>query len=296
MPTLICPHCQTLQAVSEEVFQKNLGKKCRCRQCQKTFTIEAQATSPAAEPGGFGDFDFLNEDSPAPAAPPPAPAKPKAAAKPAAAAPLAPAAEPEGLGDFDFLNVDASAPAPAAPPPAPAKPKAAAKPAPSAPAPLVSAPVEELDFSGLMAGSGSVTVADLPDFASPAAPSPPVMEAPEFPSFDAVAPAPATAASAAPTARTPLNRLPQPDEYDEGDYVAKLPDRPALKTISGILRIIGWLHVAGIGLAVLLGLFAVTNAGSTPEKVAAFASIMLTTLILSASALFWFAYAELILL
>ncbi len=289
MPTLICPHCQTPQVVSDEVYQKNLGKKCRCRQCQKTFTIEAQAPPPAAEPGGFGDFDFLNVDSPAPA---PAPAKSKAAAKPAAAAPLPPAAEPEGLGDFDFLNVDAPAPAPAAPPPAPAKPKAAAKPAPSAPSPPAAAPAEELDFSGLMAGSGSVTVADLPDFASPAASLSPVEAAPEFPSFDDIAPA--TAQAAAPKAKDQLTRLTQPADDDEGDDVAPLPTRPALKTISNVLRIIGWLHLAFIGLAILLGLFAVVNAPVMEAKITAFMGIMLTTLMLSASALFWFAYAELI--
>ena len=290
MPTLICPHCQTPQVVSDEVYQKNLGKKCRCRQCQKTFTIEAQAPPPAAVPGGFGDFDFLNVDSPAPA---PAPAKSKAAAKPAAAAPLPPAAEPEGLGDFDFLNVDAPAPAPAAPPPAPAKPKAAAKSAPSAPSPPPAPPAEELDFSGLRAGSGSVTVADLPDFASPAAPSPAVAEIPEFPSFDDIAPA--TAQAAAPKAKAPLTRLTQPaDDDDERGDVARLPTRPALKTISNVLRIIGWLHLAFIGLAILLGLFAVVNAPAMEAKITAFMGIMLTTLMLSASALFWFAYAELI--
>ena len=246
MPTLICPHCQTPQAVSDEVYQKNLGKKCRCRQCQKTFLIEVQAPQPAAEPGGFGDFDFLNEDSPAPA--------------------------------------------PAAPPPAAAKTKAAAKPAPTAaPQP---APADELDFSGLMGGMGSVTVADLSDFASPESSLPPVAEAPEFPSFDDIAPAPAAPAKA----RAPLTRLPQPadDEDDEGGEVARLPDRPALKTISGVLRIIGWLHFVFIGLTILVGLVAVANAPRMEAKVTAVMGIMLTTLMLSASALFWFAYAELI--
>ena len=288
MPTLICPHCQTPQVVSDEVYQKNLGKKCRCRQCQKTFTIEAQAPPPAAVPGGFGDFDFLNVDSPAPA-----PAKSKAAAKPAAAAPLPPAAEPEGLGDFDFLNVDAPAPAPAAPPPAPAKPKAAAKSAPSAPSPPAAPPAEELDFSGLRAGSGSVTVADLPDFASPAAPSPAVAEIPEFPSFDDIAPA--TAQAAAPKAKAPLTRLPQPaDDDDEGGDVARLPDRAALKTMSSLLRLFGWAHFPFIGLAVLGGLYVINRAPNMEQRLSAFASIMLPILMLSASAAFWFAFAELI--
>ncbi len=206
--------------------------------------IEAQAPPPAAEPGGIGDFDFLNDDSPAPAALPPAPAKPKA--------------------------------------------KAAAKPAQPAPG-----PVDELNLSGLMGGHGSVTAADLPDFAIPEAPNSAVMEAPEFPSLDDIAPA--TAKAAAPKGKVPLTRLPQPaEDDDDGPDVARLPDRPALNTISNILRIIGWLHIAFIGLVILLGLFAVVSAGSMVEKITAIAGIMLTTLMLSASALFWFAYAELI--
>ena len=259
MPTLICPHCQTPQAVSDEIVQKNLGKKCRCRQCQKTFTIEAPVPPPAAEPEGFGDFDFLNDDSPAPApaAPPPAPAKPKAAAKPAAPAPVQPAAT----------------------------------------APLAA---DEPDFSSLMGGQESPPVADFPDLSSPEPAFAPIAEASEFPSFDDVAPAPPAAKAAAPKPKAPLTRLPQPaEEDDDSDSVpdvARLPDRPALKLIASVLRIIGWVHFVFVGLAVLVGGFGVINSPSPVQMVTALASVMVMILALSASALFWFAYAELILL
>ena len=113
MPTLICPHCQAPQSISDEVYQKNAGKKCRCRQCQQPFTIEIAAPPPAAESEGMGAFDFLNDDSP-PAAPAPAKAKPSATAKPAAPAPQAKApAAPSPADDLDFSNLmGGSEPAP----------------------------------------------------------------------------------------------------------------------------------------------------------------------------------------
>lgn len=99
MPTLICPHCQSPQAVSDEVYQKNVGKKCRCRQCQKPFTIEVAPPPPAVEEEGFGNFDFLNEDSPAVA-------KPSTPAKPTVAAPASPAPQPTSDVDFSYLTGD----------------------------------------------------------------------------------------------------------------------------------------------------------------------------------------------
>ena len=253
MPTLICPHCQTPQAVSDEVYQKNLGKKCRCRQCQKTFIIEAQAPQPAAEPGGFGDFDFLNEDSPAPA--------------------------------------------PAAPPPAAAKTKAAAKPAPTAaPQP---APADELDFSGLMGGMGSVTVADLPDFASPEPSLPPVADAPEFPSFDDIAPAPEPAQAAAPKAKVPLTRLPQAVADDEDESpIAPQADRSALRFIATAFRFIGFIHlfVAAVGIAAILYVLVLglSGKGGFGLNIIEAVLILFPWILFGASAVTWFAVSELI--
>ena len=66
--------------------------------------------------------------------------------------------------------------------------------------------------------------------------------------------------------------------------------------IAGILWIIGWLYVAGTGLAILLVLFAVTKDVKPSSGGFSIVPIMLTPLIFAASALCWFAFAELILL
>jgi len=270
MPTLICPHCQSPQTISDEVFQKNLGKKCRCKACQKGYTIEESAPPPAAEPEGFGDFDFLNDDSPAPPPAPVAPAKSKAVSKSVAK-----------------LKVPAPVPAPA-------------------PSPVDS---DEPDFAAMMGGPESPAAMEFPDFHSPepvsvpASAPPPVPEfntpeperariddAPEFPSFDEIPPPADSSEAALPSPEMQTQRA-APRESVDG--VANLPDRPALKFIATILRGIGWVHFLAFVLAVLRVVFHLATAKSTGGGGGNMLELMILLGFMT-SAVFWFALSELI--